>query len=168
MCKLDWSIQRWSYIILYRASQKKVGFWIANSPIVLKYSNFLLCWMIGRWWLWRSLSIFEHGEGKQNEDVSVNFINLWSSHTTGLLEIQKYTFLWDALYNICWNVAKCVHEVGRNQITIFWIQVMFSVFRRPKYDDIRRNHTKKSINAQKTQKKGKKTQNCTTLHCNAQ
>ena len=54
--------------------------------------------MIGRWCLWRTLSIFEHGKGEQNEDVSVNFINLWSSHTTGLLEIQKPTFFWDALY----------------------------------------------------------------------
>ena len=33
------------------------------------------------------MTIFEHGEGEQNEDdVSVNFINLWSSHTTGLSE----------------------------------------------------------------------------------
>ena len=57
-----------------------------------------------RWWLWRSLSVFEHGEGRQNEyAVSVNFINLWSSHTTGLLKILKTTFLWDALYTIHTN-----------------------------------------------------------------
>ena len=43
---------------------------------------------------------------------------------------------------MCQTDAKCVHERGRNQITPFWIQVMFSVFRGPKYDDIRPNHTK--------------------------
>ena len=54
---------------------------------MFKFSNALLCWMISRWWSWRPLSIFEHGEGEQNEDdVLVNFINLWSSHTTRLLE----------------------------------------------------------------------------------
>ena len=36
------------------------------------------------------MTVFEHGEGEQNEDdVLVNFINLWSSHTTGVLKIQK-------------------------------------------------------------------------------
>ena len=59
--------------------------------------------------------------------------------------------------SIRWNVAKCVHEVGQNQITPFWIQVMFSVFRGPKYDDIRPNHTKKSKNAQKNAKTQKNT-----------
>ena len=39
---------------------------------------------------------------------------------------------------MCQTDAKCVHERGRNQITPFWIQVMFSVFRGPKYDDMRR------------------------------
>ena len=38
----------------------------------------------------------------------------------------------------------------------FWIQVMFSVFRGPKYDDIRPNHTKK---IQKRPKNAKKRQN---------
>ena len=44
---------------------------------------------------------------------------------------------------ICQGVTSCVHERGRNQISPFWTQVMFSVFRGPKYDDIRPNHTKK-------------------------
>ena len=43
---------------------------------------------------------------------------------------------------ICQGVTSCVHERGRNQISPFWTQVMFSVFRGPKYDDIRPNHTK--------------------------
>ena len=73
-------------------------------------------------------------------------------------------------YWICWNVAKCVHEGGRNQTTPFWIQVMFSVFRGHKYDDIRPNHTKKSKNAQKTpkiaktQKKHKIALHSTAMH----
>ena len=45
--------------------------------------------------------------------------------------------------NICQGVTSCVHERGRNQISPFWTQVMFSVFRGPKYDDIGPNHTKK-------------------------
>ena len=68
------------------------------------------------------------------------------------------------VYCICCNVVKCVH-------VLFWFQVMFSVFRGPKYDDIRPNHTKKSKNTQKKPKNAKmqkKTQNCTTLDCNAQ
>ena len=45
--------------------------------------------------------------------------------------------------DICHDDATCVHERGRNQISPFRTQVMFSVFRGPKYDDIRPNHTKK-------------------------
>ena len=45
--------------------------------------------------------------------------------------------------SICHDDATCVHERGRNQISPFRTQVMFSVFRGPKYDDIRPNHTKK-------------------------
>ena len=75
------------------------------------------------------------------------------------------------LLAICHDDANCLHEMGRNQISPFWIQVMFSVFRGPKYDDIRPNHTKKikkrPKNSKKTPKR-KKSQNCTTLHCNAQ
>ena len=55
----------------------------------------------------------------------------------------------------------------RNPFTPFWIQVMFSVFRGLKYDDIKPNHAKKSKNAQKIAK-AQKAQNFTTLHCNAQ
>ena len=46
----------------------------------------------------------------------------------------------------------------RNPFTPFWIQVMFSVFRGLKYDDIKPNHAKKNA----------KNANCTTVHCNAQ
>ena len=47
--------------------------------------------MISRWWLWRSLSIFDHEHIFLTADqVSVNFINLWSSHTTGLLEPPRW------------------------------------------------------------------------------
>ena len=60
---------------------------------------------------------------------------------------------------ICCNVAKCAHEIGRNQITPFWIQVMFSVFRGPKYGDIRPNHTKKIQKRPKNHK--------IALHCTA-
>ena len=36
-------------------------------------------------------SLTVHGEGEQTADqVSVNFINLWSSHTTGLLEPPRW------------------------------------------------------------------------------
>ena len=69
--------------------------------------------------------------------------------------------------SICCNDAKCV----QNQIAPFWIQVMFSVFRLAKYDDVRPNHTKKMQKCPKNAKKMqkiKKTQNSTTLHCNAQ
>ena len=55
-------------------------------------------------------------------------------------EAQLLSFLHD---HICQGVTSCVHERGRNQISPFWTQVMFSVFRGPKYDDIRPNHTKK-------------------------
>ena len=56
------------------------------------------------------------------------------------------------------------HERLRNPFTPFWIQVMFSVFRWLKYDDIKPNHAKKTKKrkiAIKKQKR-KKTQNCTT------
>ena len=53
------------------------------------------------------------------------------------------------------NVAKCVHDIGRNQINPFWFQVMFSVFRGPKYDDIRPNHTKNQKMQKKMQKDAK-------------
>ena len=57
------------------------------------------------------------------------------------------------------------NEVGRNQITPFWIQVMFSVFRGPKYDDIRPNHTKKIQKTPKKLKHAKKHK--IALHCTA-
>ena len=34
---------------------------------------------------------------------------------------------------------------SKNQITPFWIQVMFSVFRGPKYDDIRPKNNQKPM-----------------------
>ena len=61
-------------------------------------------------------------------------------------------------------MSRNVHEVGRNQITPLWIQVMFSVFRGPKYDDIRPNHTKKMQKHPKNAKKMQKHKKNTKLH----
>ena len=63
------------------------------------------------------------------------------------------------------QLRTCVHGRFRNPFTPFWIQVMFSVFRGHKYDDIRPNHTKK---IQKCPKNGQKTQKLKiALHCTA-
>ena len=57
-------------------------------------------------------------------------------------------FIQYLVFYIIWNVTKYVHERFQNQITPLLIQVMSSVFKGPKYDDIR-PYNKRSKNAKK-------------------
>ena len=62
----------------------------------------------------------------------------WDGTLGVLVAILGVFFYWDGVLNvfcICQGVTSCVHERGRNQISPFWTQVMFSLFRGPKYND---------------------------------
>ena len=77
-------------------------------------------------------------------DFSCSQAHFSSSTSFSGLAYLSYPTLFTSIacFSICRTDAKCIHERGRNQMTQFVIQVMFSVFRGPKYDDIKPNHTK--------------------------
>ena len=52
------------------------------------------------------------------DQVSVNFINLWSSNTTRLLEIAMHHFFWDTLYLAPSGQSLC-KKVGNGQELLF-------------------------------------------------